>query len=1342
MARPDPDEDSELNNLNTSDVDKAVKSVVRWLRNENTTRYFENHPVARDAILTAVREVTHSTALATPTSTPYNSHTSIGQALTPLSSPSIAHEESDQSDQTSTLLLPLHIAQAKSGDFNDSTDLQKIPRDAPDQTSPAAQQELENGSQPPYYSSIEHGDTLDSEHATNGSQHCAGLEASTPAEHNDVSDNDAHPNGLPFTQTPTSLVQYRSNTARDQPRKRKHNSEGCGKFKQARIGVTDTTDAELGDKSLECSKQITSQPVPIRDEQFGQHPEMLEGAQDTQLSIAVTPPALPEAAVTSRHSSEPPSATELPEGESDRFTKLPADLRAKLRMIGDESTLAAIMDYVNYTANPPPSADYCADTLEDYQGPDSTSDQRFRVLRNRIVRDEAEEEIVKNLRVNFRTSKLFALAELSIRYTEEKDSRSAVSKKRRKKELPQELPRLSPRGLLTDLLFPEIGNIEGEEERNNAREAAKGKFSYWITLGDPLAELAKRFGSLILLILPESLTISDLHKLNRHHIQDFVDYIDFIHPGLKEKVINLSGILLQKVDASRPAQRQLLDILTSNLLSESINRPPEELLLFANHPSKSDLAQAVASPSFDQPYANNQLSHPQRIGTSVEGIHVDIENSQWQPPGAGPSASLGNSDEQSTRYITDYFSQDGDWREQSHFSDHEREFLDSQNSSLQQSGPGEENLFDINSYVNFSPPNTPSIASPSSSQYRGQDLLAHLVDMPRASTPLQNLNKSTNNSPLASELHIKQPAVNIWQDTGMPDLGKIWNAHGQENRTVNPRDLLQTPVQNYSTVVDDSTVQDYSTGVEYSTVQDYSTGVDDSTVQDYSTGVEYSTVQDYSTGVEYSTVQDYSTGVEYSTVQDYSTGVEYSTVQDYSTGVEYSTVQDYSTGVEYSTVQDYSTGVEYSTVQDYSTGVEYSTVQDYSTGVEYSTVQDYSTGVEYSTVQDYSTGVEYSACAVRTILGGSVDARPSDMSASIDHRTFELHPADMPQEMEWTECPLRCWCTWVLTVGSIQWILTKCQEAGITAKTDAQSSIVSGNTVCSASEMAHVRDTTADAANDLLGASQKFLASYRLLSRWQRNLEFYLFAFCRINNPQIIVQCNWPCHEAAELTRLSKKIKEHCSHHTRDFEKSGISVDEREHFYTELQEIRKLRNTVVHREVVDAATIERYKGSALGVLQIVRRLGGKDFEEAYGKSLDHLLHSFCEVESAPEAVVSYLYPLNIRCGQGIKTAMEEQISARRRRAINIDKMMEDFQVAQEKRAANQQRALQQKEDADKAKAERAQKARDREKEAEQTRIEAKRERACKAEALRMAAEEKKRIRQHKQAQIRAAADEP
>ena len=282
---------------------------------------------------------------------------------------------------------------------------------------------------------------------------------------------------------------------------------------------------------------------------------------------------------------------------------------------------------------------------------------------------------------------------------------------------------------------------------------------------------------------------------------------------MKEKVINQTGILLERVDSSRPAQRQLLDILTYDLFSKSRNRPPEELLQFANHPPKSDLAQAMASPSFDQVYANSQLSHPQSIVESVEDIHPDcsFDNSQWQPSSAGiedgnspnfaadcneyslPSTPLGNSDEQSTRYMTDHcYSQDGDWREQSYVSD-EPEFLDSPKGDLHQSVPGEENSF-MNLYFNFSPENTPSIPSPSPGQYPGQDSLAHLVDIPRASTPLPNPNKSTNHSPLASELHKKQPAVNIWQDRGMPDLGKIWNAHGQETRTVNPRDLLQTPV--------------------------------------------------------------------------------------------------------------------------------------------------------------------------------------------------------------------------------------------------------------------------------------------------------------------------------------------------------------------------------------------------------------------------------------------------------------------------------------------------------------------------------------------------------------------
>ncbi|KFY64727.1 hypothetical protein V496_03062 [Pseudogymnoascus sp. VKM F-4515 (FW-2607)] len=221
--------------------------------------------------------------------------------------------------------------------------------------------------------------------------------------------------------------------------------------------------------------------------------------------------------------------------------------------------------------------------------------------------------------------------------------------------------------------------------------------------------------------------------------------------------------------------------------------------------------------------------------------------------------------------------------------------------------------------------------------------------------------------------------------------------------------------------------------------------------------------------------------------------------------------------------------------------------------------------------------------------------------------------------------------------------------------------------------------------------SGRFVTTYQLLSRWQNNLEFFLFAFCRTNNQQIITKCNWPCYEAAELTRLSEEITEHCFHHKEDFRKSGISPKEREAFCVKLQDIRQIRNTVAHHEAVSASTIRQYAKSTLGVLKIVRQLGGKRFEKAYGKPLDQLLDSFWEVESNKEAVLP-LDPLKLCYGREIteslladvKTTNDtkpvmEQISGTRRRAINIETMIESFQAAEDKRAANQQLELRKKE---------------------------------------------------------------
>lgn len=53
----------------------------------------------------------------------------------------------------------------------------------------------------------------------------------------------------------------------------------------------------------------------------------------------------------------------------------------------------------------------------------------------------------------------------------------------------------------TDLLFPKTRNSEEQTRKN-----AKARLSYWITVGEPLARIAQRFGYEILLRLPAQLT--------------------------------------------------------------------------------------------------------------------------------------------------------------------------------------------------------------------------------------------------------------------------------------------------------------------------------------------------------------------------------------------------------------------------------------------------------------------------------------------------------------------------------------------------------------------------------------------------------------------------------------------------------------------------------------------------------------------------------------------------------------------------------------------------------------------------------------------------------------------
>jgi hypothetical protein len=120
-------------------------------------------------------------------------------------------------------------------------------------------------------------------------------------------------------------------------------------------------------------------------------------------------------------------------GGGDKFSKLSAPLRAKLRTIADAVTLATVRDYLRYQQTPRSSADDLLDDApEEGASLDiiSASDQRNRELRNRIISNEEDEESIQQWQIAVCISKRVALAELIGNYIKERDARRAVPKKK------------------------------------------------------------------------------------------------------------------------------------------------------------------------------------------------------------------------------------------------------------------------------------------------------------------------------------------------------------------------------------------------------------------------------------------------------------------------------------------------------------------------------------------------------------------------------------------------------------------------------------------------------------------------------------------------------------------------------------------------------------------------------------------------------------------------------------------------------------------------------------------------------------------------------------------------
>jgi hypothetical protein len=346
----------------------VFKYFVRWLRNQKTTQYFEDHPAARDVIVTAVQEVTRRKPLPTPAPTPYNSNTPGEQAPTLLPSQYIGQGEPGRDYQAPTPLASRHIAREREFDCDDLADQHKsVSGGHHDESSPATQQKLEQGSRPSKHAYVEVADDSESEQS-GGSQHSANLDGWPLADHGgDLHDQDVRPNSQSSEQTAKFLIQSESDTSQYPSRKRKQNFERGRNSKRPHTRAAGATEIELRRRSLDCSRPLELRLGTDQDETHDQQPEVLEASKNGQLSIAAaTSPIPPQTVVRSQRPSPGTPGVDLSDGNSDKCSNLSAALRAKLGRIADPATLATLWEYLHYQRNPPDSADDGVDALHSF----------------------------------------------------------------------------------------------------------------------------------------------------------------------------------------------------------------------------------------------------------------------------------------------------------------------------------------------------------------------------------------------------------------------------------------------------------------------------------------------------------------------------------------------------------------------------------------------------------------------------------------------------------------------------------------------------------------------------------------------------------------------------------------------------------------------------------------------------------------------------------------------------------------------------------------------------------------------------------------------------------------
>ncbi|KFY09645.1 hypothetical protein V492_05415 [Pseudogymnoascus sp. VKM F-4246] len=421
--------------------------------------------------------------------------------------------------------------------------------------------------------------------------------------------------------------------------KRKQNFGDRKNKKRLRIKALDGTEVYLGSRSSQLSETFEVQSAFGRkDETHSQRPDNSDAGQDSgfvaSLATSPTTPTTLEKACSPRQA----PTEDNPSPERDvAFAVLPAHLRAKAEMIGDIATRGAAWHFFNYIESwfsVPTNSSNAEPNPDDDVPLTSLSDQRLRELKVGILIQQKTEKSLKSMKIVARVFKRVYLAELAGKYKAETAARKAESKSRRKKNLAT----LSVKNRYTDVLFPESIMCEDRHQskekgkrlskkENCPRKKAKGKLEYWLKSGKLLAMMVQRFGVGIILLLPKKLTDKNLYSFPRHLFEPFLDYIDFLHPGLREHISNLSALLPGIVENGLPSKRIVLETYNSDQLLELCNRPLKDLFQFCAG-IDSQRACAMAGPPLSQDPSNTTYSEYPRPPAPQRGVNHPLTINQ------------------------------------------------------------------------------------------------------------------------------------------------------------------------------------------------------------------------------------------------------------------------------------------------------------------------------------------------------------------------------------------------------------------------------------------------------------------------------------------------------------------------------------------------------------------------------------------------------------------------------------------------------------------------------------------------------------------------------------------